>query len=117
MPAPGMADDPRLVPAERVEHATGVVHVDRHRVRPYRRGRRLPSLLVPRDVVFLRELVGELAQVVEAEARPSVQQENRRSVAGAPTSEHRPVIVCRELGPLHGTPIVSWNLSQALPSQ
>ena len=49
-----------------------------HRVRPLHRRRLLATLLVPRDVVLLGELVGELAQVVEAEPRPSVQQENRR---------------------------------------
>ena len=36
----------------------------------FSRRRLQSSLLVPRDVVLLGELVGELAQVVEAEARP-----------------------------------------------
>src|SRR4029450_4729898 len=91
MPAPGMADDVRRLPAERVEDAAGILHISRHRVRPPHRGRLppplpplppgrveaaagilhisrhrvrpsyrgrlLPSLLVPRDVVLVRELV------------------------------------------------------------
>ena len=68
---------------------------------PFRRRRLLPSLLVPRDVVLLRELVGEIAEVVEAEPRPAVQQENRRPAAGAATRDQRPVIVRGELGPRH----------------
>ena len=83
MPAPRMAHDPRLFPTKRVEHATGVVDVGRHRVRPFPRRRRKPSLLVPGDGVLLRELIGEIAKVVEAQPRPSVQQENRWPAAGA----------------------------------
>ena len=73
MPAPGVTDHVRLLPAEDVEDAAGILDIRRHRERPFSRRRRLPSLLVPRDVVLLRELVGELAQVVEAEPRPAVQ--------------------------------------------
>ncbi len=102
LPAPRMAHDPRLVPTERVEHATGVVHVGRHRVRPFRRRRREPSLLVPGDGVLLRELVGEIAEVVEAQPRPPVQQENRRPAAGAEASDERSIVVCREFRPRHG---------------
>ncbi len=71
-----MPDDVRLPPAERVEHPAGIRDVQRNRVRPFRRGRLEPSLLVPDDVVLLCELVGERAQVVEAEPRTAVQQEN-----------------------------------------
>jgi hypothetical protein len=67
---PTNTHDPGLVPTERVEHTPGVVHVGRHRVRPFGGGRRLPSLLVPDDVILLRELVGEIAEVVEAEPWP-----------------------------------------------
>src|SRR6185312_14038536 len=70
--APRVTDDVRLVPAERVEDASSVVDVGRHRVRPFGGRRGLSSLLVPRDVVFFRELFGEIAQVVEAEAGPAV---------------------------------------------
>ena len=97
-----MAHDPRLVPTERVEHAPGVVHVGRDRVRPFRRRRREPSLLVPGDVVLLRELVGEIAEVVEAQPRPSVQQENRRPAAGAAAGDERSIVACREFRPGHG---------------
>ena len=93
MTAPRMADDVRLVPAERVEHTTGVVHVCRHGVRPFRRRRREPALLVPGDVVLLRELVREIAEVVEAQPGPTVQQENRRPFACAQSRDeqlHRP---------------------------
>ena len=48
-----------------------------------------------------RELVGEIAEVVEAEPRPAVQQENRRPAAGAATRDQRPIVVRRELRPRH----------------
>ena len=99
MPAPRVADDVRTLPAERVEDATGILDIRRHRARRFRRGRLESSLLVPRDVVLLGELVGELAQVVEAEARPAVQQEHRRPATGATTREQRPLVVRREVGP------------------
>ena len=101
VPTPRMADDVRRLPAERVEDAAGIPDIRRHRVRPFRRRWLLPSLLVPRDVVLLRELVGEIAQVVEAEPRASVQQENRRPAAGAATRDQRPVVVRGELSPRH----------------
>ena len=77
----------------------GVPDVRRHRVRPFHRRRLEPALLVPRDVVLLRELVGEIAQIVEAEPRSTVQQQHRRSAAGASPGDQRPVVVCRELSP------------------
>ena len=101
MPAPRMADDVRRLPVERVEDAAGVLDIRRHRVGPFLRRRLLASLLVPRDVVLLRELVGEIAQVVEAHPRPAVQQENRRPTAGTATRDQRPVVVRGELGPRH----------------
>ena len=104
MAAPRVADDAGPLPAERVEDAACVADVFRHRVGPFHRRGREPSLLVPRDVVLLRQLVGEVAQVVEAEPRPSVQEQHRRPAAGASTREQRPVVVRRELGPRHGRP-------------
>lgn len=96
-----MADDVRLLPVERIEHTAGVLDIRRHRVGPFRSGRLLASLLVPGDVVLLRKLVGEIAEVVEAEARPSVQQENRRPTAGAASPDQGPVVARCELCPRH----------------
>ena len=101
VPAPGMADHVCPLPPERVEHTPGIPDIRRHRVGRCRRRRLLPSLLVPRDVVLLRELVGEIAQVVKAEPRPAVQQEDRWPTAGAATRNQRPVVVRGELGPRH----------------
>ena len=101
VPAPRVADDVRPLPAEPVEDAPGVRDVRRDGVGPLRRRRLEPSLLVPRDVVLLRELVGEAAQIVEAEPRPAVQQQHRRPAAGAATREQRAVVLRRELRPGH----------------
>jgi len=94
-----VADDIRRLPAERVEHAAGVADVRRHRVGTFHSRRLEPALLIPRDVVLLRELVGEVSQVAEAEARTTVQQEDGRASAGAKPGDRRPSVVCRELGP------------------
>ena len=96
-----MADDVRLLPTERVEDAAGIFDIRRHRVGPFHRRRLLSSLLVPRDVVLLRELVGKIAQVVEGHPWPAVQQENRRPTAGAQAGDQRPVVVRGELSPRH----------------
>ena len=101
MTAPRVTDDVRLVPAERIEDAPGVVDVGRHRVWPFDGRRGLSPLLVPRDVVFLSELLGEIAQVVEAESGPAVQEQNRRPVARSEAGDQRLVVACRELGPFH----------------
>ena len=97
--APGVPDDVRLLPAERVEHAAGVADVRRDRVGPFHCRRLEPSLLVPRDVVLLCELVGQVAQVAEAEAGSTVQQDDGRAAAGAQPADQRPSVVRRELGP------------------
>ena len=88
-------------PSRGVEDAAGIFDIRRHCVGPFRRRRLLPSLLVPRDVVLFRELVGEVAQVVEAEPRPSVQQEDRRPATVAATGDQRAVVVGGELCPRH----------------
>ena len=96
-----MADDVCLLPTERVEDAAGILDVRRHGVGPFRRRRLLSSLLVPRDVVLLRKLVGEIAQVVKAHPWPAVQQENRLPTACAATNDQRAVVVGGELCPRH----------------
>jgi hypothetical protein len=58
-------------------------------------------LLVPGDVVFFGELLGEIAQVIEAEAGPAVQEQNRRPITRAEAGDQRVVISRRELGPFH----------------
>ena len=93
MPAPRMAHDVCLLPTERVEVAAGILDVRRHRVGPFNRRRLLSSLLVPHDVVLLRELVGEIAKVVKGHPRPAVQQQNRRPTTGAQAADQRPVVV------------------------
>ena len=85
VPAPRVADDVRPLPAEPVEDAPGIADVRRDGVRPFRRRRLEPSLLVPHDVVLLRELVGETAQVVEAEPGPPCS-----SSTGGPLPARRP---------------------------
>ena len=102
-----MTDHVRLFTAERVEDASSVVDVGRNRVRPFDGRRSLSPLLVPRDVVFFRQFLGQIAQVVEAEAGAAVQEQNRRSVAGAKASDQRFVISRDELGPFHRAPILS----------
>jgi hypothetical protein len=99
--APRVADDERLLPADRVEHAASISDIRRHGVRPFRRRRREAPLLVPRDVVLLCELVGELTQVVETETRPAVQQQHRRPAAGATARDRRAVVARPELDPPH----------------
>jgi hypothetical protein len=96
-----VADDVRALPAERVEDAAGISDIHRHGVRPVCRRRLETSLLVPRDVVLLRELVREITQVAEAEPRPPMQQENLRPAPGAATGDQRPVVVGRERSPRH----------------
>ena len=73
MPTPRVTDDVRLVLPEHVENAAGVRDVRPHCERSFRRRRRKPTLLIPRDVVSLRKLIGEIPHVLEAETRPSVQ--------------------------------------------
>jgi hypothetical protein len=87
--APRVTDHVRLVPAEALEDASGIVDVGRHRVRPFDGRRGLSPLLVPGDVGFFRELLGEIAQVVEAEAGPAVQEQNRRPATGAEAGDQR----------------------------
>ena len=96
-----MTNDICRVPAERVDDATSVSDVRRHRVRAFRRRRCQPSLLVPGDVVLLCEFVSETPEVIEAEPRPAVEQENSRPAAGATARDERSVVVGRELGPTH----------------
>ena len=96
-----MADDERLLPAERVEDAASIADIRGHRVRPFRRRRREPSLLVPRDVVLLCELVGEVTEVVETQPRPAVQQEDRGPAPGATAGDRWSVVARLELGPPH----------------
>ena len=90
------------MPAERIEDASGVVDVVRHRVRPFDSRRGLSPLLVPGDVIFFSELLGEIAQVVETKPGPAVQEQDRRPVARAEACDQRVPVVCRELGPFHG---------------
>ena len=102
VPAPGMTDDVRLVPAERVEHATCVAHVvrDRDTALPTADGAS-PRCWYQATVVLLCKLVGQIAEVVEAQPRPSVEQENRRPAACAKARDERSVVGCRELRPRH----------------
>src|SRR6188472_1485694 len=99
MPAPGMAHNPRLVPTELIEHPTRVIDVCRDGIRSLDRGRRQPSLLVPDHVVLLRKLVGETAEVVEAQPRPPMQQQNRKPATSTATRDHRPTVGRYEIHP------------------
>src|SRR6266540_4916181 len=103
MPTPRVTDDVRLLPAKRVENAARVSDVRAHCERSFRRRRREPTLLIPRDVVLLRKLVGEIPQVVETEPRPSVQKKNRRSAAGAASPDDRSGALLHERAPRHET--------------
>jgi hypothetical protein len=62
----------------------------------------LSPLLVPRDVAFFSEFLGEIAQVVEAEAGAAMQEQNRRPVTRWEAGDQRLGVACRELGPSHG---------------
>ena len=84
-----MADHVGLVPGKCVEDSTGIGDVCRNRVRPDRRRRSQPPLLVPRHVVLLCQLFRELAEIVEAEAGPAVQQEDPRPATGTEAGDAR----------------------------
>jgi hypothetical protein len=117
VPTPRVTDYVRRLPAKRIEDASGILDVGRHRVRAFDGRRGLSPLLVPRDVVFFRELLGEIAQVVEAEARPAVQEENWRPLTRAEAGDQRLVVACRELGPAHGgtDPLTPWRNDEGIP--
>jgi hypothetical protein len=73
--------DDSAVPAEPVEHAAGVRTVVRDGERALQPGRRQSALLVAGDRCTSLDLVGHGVQVVGAEARSAVQQEDRLVLA------------------------------------
>src|SRR4051812_20371438 len=96
-----MTNNIGVVPGEKVEHTTSIGDICRHRVRPYRRRRSEPPLLVPRHVVLLCKLFREITEILEAESRPAVQQQNSRPAAGTPARDTCSVVLRRELDPHH----------------
>jgi hypothetical protein len=87
MPSPRVADRPRTVDLERVEHRNGVLDVRLDRVRRSRvRGRR-PALRVPECREEVAQKFGAVAEVV-GHRGATVEQKRRRAVAAPVPDEH-----------------------------
>ena len=76
MSAPRVADQTSTLPTQTIEAANDVADVLGDRVRPRIVRRRKTTLLVCRQLELLPELVGERAEILEAQARPSMKQED-----------------------------------------
>jgi hypothetical protein len=87
--APRMADNVGAIPAEMIEdpNKVGDVVGDGERAR-FARGRK-SALLICRQVKTVPELVGDRPQILEAEARPSVEKKDGRPGALTPACQPR----------------------------